>query len=133
MGLEDLEVLMGLKSPAAFDRINSYKGFKVYRGWLVYEGGELHHIVTLNGQPLDPCPGRRAIDYACHFDWGYDGAGSAQLALAVLLEHFEGDAGRAVEVHRNFLANVVAKLPRGGQWTFSTHYVERMLEQVGRA
>ena len=68
--------------------------------------------VTVDGQPLDP-----RLDLHVHepdgFEWGYWGAGPAQLALAILADA-TGDGGLAVELHQMFKVRIVATL--GGEW-----------------
>ena len=126
--LDDLEVLFGIRSPAEADRAVIDKGIKVYRGWRVYERGQLRHAVAVNGRLLDPRPSRRLIDYAERFAWGdTEPAGAAQLALAILLDYFAGCARRAVEMHQEFLAAVITRLPRQGEWAFSNQHIESAL------
>lgn len=71
-----------------------------------------------------PLPlGLRVFDHSpCGFEWGYEGSGPAQLALAILLDHlgFYGAAGqerrdiaeRALRLHEEFKFDVVAGLER---------------------
>ncbi len=44
------------------------------------------------------------------FAWGYGGSGPAQLALAILADHFESDDDRAVRLHQKFKWNCIALL-----------------------
>ena len=67
--------------------------------------------VWVNGKPLDPGPSLRVW---CHspsgFNWGYEGSGPAQLALAILL--LATDKETAVRCHQEFKCQVIARLPQ---------------------
>ena len=61
----------------------------------------LTSIVTVDGNPLNPRLDLRAMSKA-GFEWTYEGAGPAQLALALLADHLGDDAaalrpGRKIE------------------------------------
>lgn len=82
-------------------------------------------IVTVNDRPLNP-----RLDLWNHsptgFECGYGGSGPAQLALALLADHF-GDDQKAVELHQPFKWAVVAKLPKRG-WTLTSEQISQALE-----
>ena len=82
-------------------------------------------IVTVDGRPLNP-----RFDLWGHsptgFEWGYGGSGPAQLALAILADHFADD-DQAVLHHQDFKRTVVAGLPYPG-WTLTSEQVEESLE-----
>jgi Family of unknown function (DUF6166) len=48
-------------------------------------------VVTVDGQPLAPREDLRRLS-ATGFGWTYEGAGPAQLALALLADHLGDDA-----------------------------------------
>ncbi|HZQ47951.1 MAG TPA: DUF6166 domain-containing protein [Verrucomicrobiae bacterium] len=79
--------------------------------------------VTVDGRPL-----RLRLDLWNHspsgFEWGYDGSGPAQLALALLADCY-GDDEVAVEWHQDFKSAVVAGLPYNG-WTFTEEEIREM-------
>ena len=81
--------------------------------------------VTVNGRPLNP-----RLDLWNHsptgFEWGYGGSGPAQLALALLADHFSDDQ-KAVGLHHYFKLEVVAKLPKRG-WTLTSEQITQALE-----
>ena len=83
--------------------------------------------VSVNGRPLNP-----RLDLWNHsptgFEWGYGGSGPAQLALALLADHFGGDH-RAVELHHDFKWAVVAKLPKRG-WTLTSRQIDQALSAL---
>ena len=65
--------------------------------------------VWLNGKRLYPAKSQRVWNHSPNgFNWGYEGSGPAQLALAVLLELVPQD--RAVELHQEFKRDVIAAL-----------------------
>ncbi len=78
-------------------------------------------VVTVNGHPLDP-----RLDLRNHspsgFEWGYAGSGPAQLALAVLADHF-GNPRQALVLYQAFKFVVVSKLPRD-HWRLTSREVD---------
>ncbi len=90
---------------------------KVYRG--TRESGDC--VVTVNGTPLDPRLDLRILSTE-GFEWGYDGGGPSQLALAILADHF-GDDGKAVNHYRFFRGAVIAMI-RDDEWTIDTTRVD---------
>ncbi len=95
----------------------------------LYSGrrGEGGCEVTVNGKPLDP-----RLDLHAYsengFEWGYDGSGPLQLALAILAEHFTSPA-TALEHHRRFLLNWV--IAAGDEaWSIDSNDIDRALNEV---
>jgi len=92
-----------------------------------YEGRREGHAVdvTVNGRPLNP-----RLDLWNHsptgFEWGYGGSGPAQLALALLADHF-GDDAQALANYQAFKRAVIASLPHNG-WNLTTDQIARTLE-----
>ena len=84
-------------------------------------------IVTVNNRPLNP-----RLDLWNHsptgFEWGYGGSGPAQLALAILADHF-GNNEQALNVYQRFKCAVIAELPRKG-WTLTSRDVDQALERI---
>ena len=67
--------------------------------------------VLINGKPLDPGPSQKVWNHSpTGFNWGYEGSGPAQLALAILLE--VTDKGTALQCYQEFKHQVIAKLPQ---------------------
>lgn len=77
---------------------------KLYEGSRSLEGA----IVTVDGKPLPPRYDLRRLSKA-GFEWTYEGAGPAQLALALLADHL-GDDQAALREHERFMREVVANL-----------------------
>lgn len=83
----------------------------------LYTGTRLERgcIVEVDGEPLDP-----RLDLRNHspdgFEWGYNGSGPSQLALALLVDCV--DLWQALACYQEFKARVVCHLPARG-WTLS--------------
>lgn len=94
-----------------------------------YQGRREGHAVdvTVNGRPLNP-----RLDLWNHsptgFEWGYGGSGPAQLALALLADHF-GDDDEAVEWHQDFKRAVVAKLNHR-EWALTSETIQRIMKAL---
>jgi hypothetical protein len=94
---------------------------KIYTGARSDSGA----TVLVDGRPLE---GRR--DWHNHspgFEWGDDGDGSAQLALAILADYW-GPPCRALVLarHQKFKADMVANFPREG-WKLTGERIEQWL------
>ncbi len=76
----------------------------VYRGGRSLEGA----VVTVDGRPLAPRFDLKRLS-TTGFEWTYEGAGPAQLALALLADHL-GDDARALKLHEPFMRKLVAEL-----------------------
>jgi hypothetical protein len=100
--------------------MNTYRGRR--------EGCDV--IVTVNGRPLNP-----RLDLRNHsptgFEWGYCGSGPAQLALAILADHF-GNDHQALAIYQVFKDAVIAGLPEPG-WTLSSEQIEYALQSLSGA
>ena len=77
---------------------------KLYRGGRSLDGA----AVTVDGRPLDPRYDLKQLS-ATGFEWTYEGAGPAQLALALLADHL-GDDARALGLYEPFMRALVAEL-----------------------
>ena len=84
---------------------------KIYRGDRTIDGV----IVTVDGEPLPERTDIRAISRD-GFEWSYEGDAPAQLALAILADHF-GDAARALALHEAFMREVVANFSNEWEMT----------------
>lgn len=91
---------------------------KVYEG--EWKAGAEQPRVLVNGKPLSPTPSLKIWKHSPDgFAWGYGGSGPAQLALAILLDYFEGDVGRAREHYQDFKWARVSHWPINGSWKIS--------------
>jgi hypothetical protein len=67
------------------------------------------------------------------FEWGYGGSGPAQLALAILADHFgPGGEQRALALYQEFKMRVIARLPYRGAWAITTREVEENVAAIER-
>jgi hypothetical protein len=87
-------------------------------------------VVTVNGQPLDP-----RLDVANRSPDGFatTGRGAYQLALAILAD-FLADGWLAAQLAPYFMSDVIAKLPREGEWQITSAEIRRWLDsfRLGR-
>jgi hypothetical protein len=88
---------------------------------------EREATVEVGGAPLNP-----RLDLRNHspsgLEWGYAGSGPAQLALAILVDHF-GDAPKALSLYQDFKFAVVARLPQEG-WTLTSDQIQQAIESL---
>jgi len=106
---------------------------KRYKGWRD-ERGETQVRVYEDGLPERSLDTR--LDLRRHspsgFEWGYLGSGPAQLALAILAEHFHGqpDADeKAQSLYQEFKAQAIARFPRVG-FSFNDLDVEAKIIEI---
>jgi hypothetical protein len=95
---------------------------KVYEGSRSLAGA----LVTVDGQPLPPRYDLKRLSPA-GFEWTYEGAGPAQLALALLADHL-GDDQAALRHYEHFMREVVAALDNA--WRLTSQDIDAAL---GRA
>ena len=99
---------------------------KTYRGWPTPDG---RCRVMVSGPNRRECPLRLRLDLRNHsptgFEWGYNGSGPAQLALALLADASE-DPATALRHYQEFKRDVVAGF--GETWTLTTQDIQRFLE-----
>jgi hypothetical protein len=84
---------------------------KVYEGARTLDGA----VVTVDGRTLPPRFDLRALSRP-GFEWTYEGAGPAQLALALLADHL-GDDQAALAAYEAFMRTVVAHLDNAWRLT----------------
>ena len=84
---------------------------KTYEGWRSLDGA----LVTVDGKPLPPRYDLRTLSKS-GFEWTYEGAGPAQLALALLADHLSDDAA-ALRHYERFMREVVAVLDNAWRLT----------------
>lgn len=96
---------------------------KTYRGGRSLDGA----IVTVDGKSLAPRFDLKRLS-PTGFEWSYEGAGPAQLALALLADHLDDDR-RAVALHQAFMRQVVAELDNS--WELNSGEIEAALTELG--
>ena len=95
---------------------------KTYEGKRTIDG----LVVTVDGRPLPPRHDLKRLSPA-GFEWTYEGAGPAQLALALLADHL-GDDQAALREYERFMREVVANLDNA--WRLTSKDIDAAL---GRA
>jgi hypothetical protein len=98
----------------------------------IYEGGRslAGAVVTVDGRKLEPRFDLKKLSPA-GFEWTYEGAGPAQLALALLADHL-GDDQKALRLHEGFMRAVIADLDNS--WRLTSADVDEALARLeGRA
>jgi hypothetical protein len=87
-------------------------------------------VVTVDGRRLNP-----RHDLWNHsptgFEWGYGGSGPAQLALALLADHYSNDE-QALNFYQRFKWAVIAELP-SRRWTLTSPEIDRVLQKLREA
>ena len=95
---------------------------KTYCGGRSLEGA----VVTVDGRPLDPLYDLKRLS-PTGFEWTYEGAGPAQLALALLADHL-GDERRSLDLHAAFMRTVVAELDN--YWELTSADIDEALARL---
>lgn len=95
---------------------------KTYRGDRTIDG----IVVTVDGEPLDPRLDLRVLSEN-GFEWSYEGAEPAQLALAILADHWADDA-RALEHYETFMRRIVANF--GNDWEMTSADIDTATEYI---
>ena len=95
---------------------------KIYEGARGLDGA----IVTVDGRILPSRLDLRPLSKA-GFEWTYEGAGPAQLALALLADHL-GDDAPALRDYERFMRAVVANLDNA--WRLTSADIDAALGRV---
>ncbi|MDP6706981.1 MAG: DUF6166 domain-containing protein [Alphaproteobacteria bacterium] len=96
---------------------------KTYTGSRTIDGIE----VLVDGAPLDERLDLKAIT-ELGFEWTYEGASPAQLALALLADHL-GDDQAALRLHEPFMRAVVAYFDN--DWQMTGADIDAALANIG--
>ena len=99
-----------------------------YNGVLGNDGAGPQPVYR-NDDLLDPKPSQKLYNHSPNgFNWGYEGLGPAQLALALLLDA-TGDRDIALSYYQSFKRNVVAKWER--RWYITDRDIKNWLKTAG--
>jgi hypothetical protein len=105
---------------------------KSYCGRRGPDGLAVVRVIELDGSTR---PLRLRLDLTNHsptgFEWGYDGSGPAQLALALLADA-TGDDEAAVRLHQQFKFAVIGRLQRDQSWIMSELHVLSQARKLKR-
>lgn len=96
---------------------------KTYRGERTIEG----ILVTVDDQLLAERTDLKELSDD-GFEWSYEGDAPAQLALAILADHF-GDDSRALSLYERFMRAVVANF--ANEWEMTSTDIEEALHNIG--
>lgn len=96
---------------------------EVYKGIYTKEHG---CTVTVNDKPL-PLRLDLANKSPTGFEWGYNGSGPAQLALAILAHHCGNNEQRALNHYQAFKEEVIAIIPANISWLIDSDFIEQTL------
>lgn len=84
-------------------------------------------LKTKSANALDP--GFRWVNHSpTGFEWGYGGSGPAQLAFAILLDHFK-NAGQALLYYQDFKESLIAHLV-ADTWELSDEQIEQVIRCI---
>lgn len=107
---------------------------KVYKGHRM-SGGTIVTVTDESGAP-HRLPLRLEVrnHSPSGFNWGYGGSGPAQLALAILVDHFggvapDGDIERAERLYQRFKFAVIGKLPEES-WELTSERIEAVVAEL---
>jgi hypothetical protein len=89
---------------------------KLYKGDRTIDG----LAVTVDGKPLPERTDIKAVSQD-GFEWSYEGAAPAQLALAILADH-TGGSQRALKLYEPFMKHIVANFDN--EWEMTSEDVE---------
>jgi Family of unknown function (DUF6166) len=101
---------------------------KIYSGGRSLDGAVVTVAEDGKSRRLDPRLDLKLLS-ATGFEWTYEGAGPAQLALALLADHL-GDDARALALYEPFMRAVVAELDNS--WELTAADIEAALAELGR-
>jgi hypothetical protein len=106
----------------------------MYTGKIVNEGDiqDVDRIVVNGkGKLLDLEASLKVVNHSpTGFCWGYNGSGPAQLALAILLDHFHGDRERALSLYQDFKFKVISKLPMDKDFVLTDEQIEGAISKI---
>ena len=72
---------------------------------------------------LDPSKSVSVYPHSNEFNWGYEGSGPAQLALAILIEELK-DNELAFILHQEFKRDIIARFLQGEVWSLPIKVVK---------
>ena len=102
----------------------------IYTGQRMQNGEALVSAVDANKCASRLDPGFRHVNHSpTGFNWGYMGSGPAQLAFAILLDHFNGEVGRALLYYQDFKEHVIALITTN-RWQLTTEEIEAALQKI---
>lgn len=98
---------------------------RIFKGDRTIDGS----VVTVDGASLDARLSLKTFTDR-GLEWGYEGDGPRQVALAILVEHI-GDHERAQALCEDFMLRVVANF--GNEWEMSSKDVDIAISNIEEA
>jgi len=100
-----------------------------YYGQIVNDGEikDVDRVVTnvKTGKVLDLQASLKVVNHSpTGFCWGYLGSGPAQLSLAILLDHFNGDRVRALALYQDFKFAIISRLSMDEDFVLTDEQIE---------
>jgi hypothetical protein len=106
----------------------------MYTGKIINDGEikDVDRIVTNGkGKTLNLDASLKLVNHSpTGFCWGYYGSGPAQLSLAILLDHFNGDSQRALSLYQDFKFKVIANLPMDSDFVLTDEQIENAISAI---
>ena len=106
----------------------------MYTGKIINNGEikDIDRVVTNGkGKTLDLAASLKIVNHSpTGFCWGYAGSGPAQLSLAILLDHLNGDRERALALYQDFKWLVVAKLDMDSDFVLTDEQIENAITTI---
>jgi hypothetical protein len=104
---------------------------KTYRGYSDREDAMGPVAVTVQTGRRRPRPLRHRVYHSPEgFSWGYSGSGPAELARAILADHFRGRIPHQA-IYQQFKQEMIAGLEQGRPWTITSTEIEAWLMVKG--
>jgi Family of unknown function (DUF6166) len=109
----------------------------MYTGKIINQGEikDIDRVVTNgSGKALNLEASLKVVNHSpTGFCWGYLGSGPSQLALAILLDHLNGDTERALSLYQDFKFKVIAKLPMDNDFVLTDQQIESAISEIDLA
>jgi Family of unknown function (DUF6166) len=106
----------------------------MYTGKIINNGEEKdvdRVVINGKGKQLDLEASLKVVNHSpTGFCWGYLGSGPAQLALAILLDHFNGDRERALSIYQDFKSRVVVGLDIDKDFVLTDQQIETAISEI---
>ena len=100
---------------------------KTYTGKITPFGNKVVFINDNEG--LQPARSLAVINHSPDgFNWGYNGSGPAQLALAILLDYTD-NKDFAIRHHQQFKADIIAHLNPYEGWALTDGQIDQWIEE----
>jgi Family of unknown function (DUF6166) len=107
----------------------------MYTGKIVNDDVEgisdVDRVIDHDGKVLSLDASLKIVNHSpTGFNWGYEGSGPAQLALAICLEHLNGDKQYALAVYQEFKSMVISKLDMDKDFQLDDKVVENAITTI---